>query len=196
MGTHPIFESDFDCLTDRNMNRLVLARTYISHRPSWADNTPVAPHEWGTKISRVFTRLPEIGWLMIGFVFCWMLFYQRHWVAQNEPEFTFIVEDNYLDNPMFSSHRFVGHTGLEKAESDLYANKNMTVENKVDRYMQHSTSDWVRLGSSGYCSPGWTSPLDGKYYPSSSKGLIAPFDTPNRPNTENAFVTSIIDHKV
>ena len=51
---------------DRNMNRLVLARpvlnranlvrpvlarTYISHRPSWADNTPVAPHEWGTKIS-------------------------------------------------------------------------------------------------------------------------------------------------
>ena len=31
--------------------RPVLARSYISHRPSWADNTPVAPHEWGTKIA-------------------------------------------------------------------------------------------------------------------------------------------------
>ena len=62
---------------------------------------------------------------MLGFVFAWFLFYQRHWVAQNEPEFTYVVEDNYLDNPMFSSHRFVGHTGLEKAETDLYANKNL-----------------------------------------------------------------------
>ena len=64
------------------------------------------------------------------------------------------------------------------------------------RYMQHSTSDWVRLGSSGYASPGWNSPLDGKYYPSSSKGLVSPFDTPNRPNTENGFITTIIDHQV
>ena len=105
--------------------RPVLARSYISHRPSWSDNTPVAPHEWGTKVARWFTRLPEMGWVMVLFVGFFAVLYQTHWVGQYEPEYTYLVSDHYLDNPMTCGHRFTGNLSHEKVENELYANKNV-----------------------------------------------------------------------
>jgi hypothetical protein len=171
-----------------------------------------------------------MGWVMVLFVGFFAVLYQTHWVGQYEPEYTYLISDHYLDNPMTCGHRFTGNLSHEKVENELYANKNvyhhvyrpeqgvtpgapwtdpradlfikrhfsignqkMTLENKVDRYMQHSTEDWVRLsiGAFDYGTRGWISPLTGERIKSSSLGLKTPFDG-ERPNAENVWMTSII----
>merc|ERR1712142_107057 len=153
MGTHPIFESDFDCLTDcrifeKKMNRVVLTsgtrqvllnrpvqalarpvlvtqtRNYISLLPNWEDNTPVAPHQWGTKFVRFMTRLPEIGWLWGFFAIIIVKSFLMYTEQQLNPELTF-KNDPYLDNPMICMDKKLKHSQLEKVEDIMYANKNL-----------------------------------------------------------------------
>ena len=66
-----------------------------------------------------------MGWLMVAFVCCIYFMFQAHWISQFEPEYTYIISDHYLDNPMQTGHRHIGNLNLEKVENELYANKNM-----------------------------------------------------------------------
>lgn len=115
-----IFHQPRSCIA-----RPIISRTYISYKPSWKDNTPVAPHQWGTKIARWFTRLPEMGWLMVAFAIFGLMLWNKLWVTNYYPEYTFLYEDPYVDNPMIPNMKCTKYGQLEKVEASFYGNKNL-----------------------------------------------------------------------
>ncbi|CBY38250.1 unnamed protein product [Oikopleura dioica] len=100
-------------------------RSFVVYRPKWADNRAVMPDQWGTRIARYFTRMPEIAYglifLYIGLFFMW----HKYYVQQVHPEFTYLVQDPYLDNPMMCNSAYYHHTELSKVITNMHGNRNM-----------------------------------------------------------------------
>ena len=75
---------------------------------------------------RWFMRLPEMGYGLVYFVVGCIFMYHKYYVQQVHPEYSYIVCDPYVDNPMlpFDKANYIS-TEMEKIQMHMYGNRTL-----------------------------------------------------------------------